>query len=278
MQKVIVLTCQSEAESAKRLGFTTHTYLYNDIDKLDHDVVIRWGHGVRYRDQMDVMREFKHVINRANDIRLNCNKYLSSKKLARVVPTPKVWINPPKRKLVVYRPMAHSGGKDFSVKMTPIEQKEGYYATEFVNSDREVRVWYCGNRLLYARRVTKNKTRLQEKFKCRSLWGYEFIDKIPKTLRKYVCKAIKFLGFYSGAFDILYYKGKYLFLENNTAPSLDHPIVIKFFKEGFAKIVDKKMSLISKELKINPPLEIAYTINQFYNAPDFINEINELEG
>lgn len=260
--KTIILTCHSEFESAKKLGYKeTFEYLPGYVEDYNNSLIIRWGNGVGYHTKCGAPMEFPNVITNYKDIELNCAKNKASKKLSEVVLTPKLWTDTvPKNKWAVFRPTSHAGGKDFQVKKGPFKIDGSHYATEFIKSDKEIRVWYCNGRTICARRVTKNQKRLNEKFKCRSLWSYQFWKKTPKKLHKQVLKAAKQLNFQYGAFDILIgKKGKYYFLENNTAPSLDHSKVIKFYQSGLKAIVKRKMKQIAK----NPPLETRFKIVSF---------------
>ena len=264
--KVIILTCNSEIESAKKLGYTdTLDFLSGNVEKYNTQLIVRWGNGMEYNNQFGSPVEFQNVITKCKSIELNCNKPKALKKLSEVVLTPRLWTKAvPKRKLAVFRPTAHAAGKDFQVKKGPFQVDSYHYATEFVRSDKEIRVWYCNGKTMCARRVTKNQKRLDEKFKCRSLWSYNIWKKTPIRLHKQVLKAAKHLGFEYGAFDIIIGKNnKYYFLENNTAPSLDHSRIIKFYQRGLKSIINKKIKQIEKEWKKNPPLEIQFKVVAF---------------
>lgn len=264
--KTFILTCHSEIESAKKLGYEDTTeYLNSSVENYKGDLVVRWGNGMQYNNKFGKPSEFPNVITNYKNIADNCNKRETSEKLSEVVLTPKLYTkNTPKGKLVVYRPTTHAGGKDFQVLKGPIKIDSNHYATEFIKSEREIRVWYCNGRTMCARRVTKNQKRLSEKFKCRSLWSYDIWKKTPKGLHKQVLKAAKHLGFQYGAFDIIIGKNnKHYFLENNTAPSLDHSRVIKFYQRGLKSIINKKTKQLHKEWKKNPPLDMEFKVASF---------------
>lgn len=276
--KVIILTCNSELESAKKLGYENTVTILNGItDQYKTDLVVRWGNGAEYVNQFGSASEFPNAITNYKNIELNCSKHECSKKLSEVVLTPKLWTkNIPRGKLAVYRPTAHASGKDFKVVKGSFNIEPNHYATEFIKSDREIRVWYCNGKTMAARRVTKNQKRLSEEFKCRSLWSYKIWKKTPKHLHKKAIKAANHLGFKYGAFDIIISKdNKYYFLENNTAPSLDHSKIIKFYQRGLKSIVNKKSKELTKEWKKNPPLEIQFKVSAFQASPEVLKKLQE---
>lgn len=267
MSNIIALTIPSETESVRRLGFKTICYPYNLENLVDNerDIVIRLGNSSLAfsrefnKDGGPIFKsyEFKNVLNPAKFIRFNCCKSGSARRLGQVVNVPKYYVRKiPRNKTVVLRPIYHqAAGKDFNVIRTKKVTKipSSHYANEFIRSDRELRVWYINGKTMCARRVTKSKARLNERFKCRSLWGYRFYDKVPKLLHSQVIKAAKHIKMDFGAFDIIYKNRKYYFLENNSCPTFDNPELIKWFKKNFQSLIKKKFKKVialKKEVKL----------------------------
>jgi len=271
--KVILLTPQSEKESSEKLGFDTRLNLYGTIEDFLDTIVIRWGYGYSAYNRAGKECEYKHFITNYKNIQTNCNKLESTQKLSKVVLTPKIYTkNVPKGKLVVVRPFAHSRGENFEVKKGPLKLKGKTYAADFIKCEKEIRAFYCNGKVMVVSRVTQNEQRLKEKYKCRSLWPYSKPwKKVSKILENQVLKAAKHLGFQYGAFDILCKNDKYIFLENNTAPSLDSNFVINFYKTGIDQIVNKKTKQVEKYLKENPVAKNTFKVINFdkQNAQKF---------
>lgn len=237
-----VLTIDSEYESAKRLGYPTHTCLGDYAYKFDNDVIIRWGNSRQvYTRDGSRSAEFACVINSAKAIRQNCQKHQASKLLAQVVNIPTLWEKKvPKGALAVVRPIEHSAGSEFSVQKGPFAVKPGTYATRFIKTDREYRVWFCGDKTMVGRRV-KMQCNEEQEYPCRSNWGYEFCDGISLELHHQTLMAAKKIGLEVGAADVLYFKGQWLFLELNSAASVDHRVVREFFQVALEELIKKKV-------------------------------------
>jgi hypothetical protein len=236
-----VLTIDSEYESACRLGYPTHTHLGDYAYKFDGDVIIRWGNSswVYTRDGSRTA-EFKTVINSAKAIKQNCKKAEATKLMAQVVNVPTLWEKAvPKGALAVVRPMEHSAGSGFSVQEGPFKVERGTYATRFLKTDAEYRVWFCGDRTMCGRRV-KLQVNPEQKYPCRSNWGYEFCDGIALELHHQTLMAAKKIGLEAGAADVLYYKKKWHFLELNSAASVDHRQVREFYQAALEALIKKK--------------------------------------
>jgi hypothetical protein len=244
MRKIIVVTCNSELESAKKLGYTTRTDAKEYAHKFDDTVVIRWGYSRLAYNRSGENRntEFKMVINPAKSIKANCSKAKSIKLMSTVVNVPTLWESSvPSGVLAVVRPFEHAAGSDFSVRQGPFKLEPGFYACRFLETRHEYRVWFCGNRTMCARRV-KMQVNETTQYACRSNWGYEFIDGINKDLRAQTLLAAKKIGLESGAADVLFYKDRWYFLELNSAPSLDHRVVREWFQKAVVELIDKKFS------------------------------------
>lgn len=244
-----LLTIESEYESACRLGFETKTYLGDYAYKYDNDVVIRWGNS-RHAFSRDGRRntEFKRVLNPAKAIRQNCKKAEATKLLAQVVNVPTLYEKSvPKGVLAVVRPHEHAAGVGFAVKEGPFKIEEGTYGARYLKTDAEYRVWFCGDKTMCGRRV-KMKINEDQEYPCRSNWGYSFCDGIALELHYQTLMAAKQMGLDFGAADVLFFKGKWYFLELNTAASVDHRQVREFFQKGLETLIKKKQEETFQEV------------------------------
>ena len=253
--EIIVLTIDSEFESASKLGYKTygnyHT-LGNFASKFDNKIVIRWGNSRHSYDGTGSKAvEFKQVLNPAEAIRLNCQKAKATKLMSQVVNVPTLWEKSvPKNVLAVVRPPEHSSGYGFSVKEGPFKVQEGTYASRYLDVTKEgaeYRVWFCGNKTMCGKRH-KMECNPEQKYPCRSMWGYTFVDGISKELHNATLLAAKKIGLEFGAADVLFYKGKWYFLELNSAASLDHRVVSEFFKTNIKLLIEKKFSNVQETL------------------------------
>ena len=244
--EIIVLTIDSELESARKLGYKTTTYLGDYAHQFDDKIIIRWGNSRWLNDttgrrQADV----KNVVNPAKSIRRNCEKANSKKLMSQVVNVPTLWEKfVPADIMAVVRPLEHSSGRGFSVQKGPFQVQDGTYATRYLDVTKEgaeYRVWFCGNKTMGGKRY-KMDCNPDEKFPCRSLWGYSFCDSISKELHVQTLLAAKKIGLEFGAADVLFHKGKWYFLELNSAASLDHRIVREFFQTNLKLLIAKKFS------------------------------------
>lgn len=255
MGEIKLYTIDSERVSVERLGFPTFTHLGSYVDAEKNNIIIRFGNStLLYNNNASKQIEFPNVLQTSKAIANNCSKDESLAKMAKVVPTPKMYKVGdiiPKNKLIVFRRNQHSGGQGFQVTKfpTPHKVESGFYGTEFISTDKELRCWFINSRVITGRRVTQSAERLKQKYKCRSLWPYKMWHTTPKKLEKYVLAAAKELGLIFGAADIIFKNGKYYFLENNSCPTLDHPKIIKFFKQGLARLVKKNFSDFNKQSK-----------------------------
>lgn len=246
MGKIILFTIQSELDSAKKLGFETRLYPHGTpVENFNDDLCIRWGMGSQINSKNWEKSEFKRVLNPADSITQNCNKAEALTILSKAVNTPKLYLSRvPKGKLVVRRPMHHSAGNGFSVQRGFIQLHKGEeYATQYIKTDKEFRVYYCANgggKFMLCRRVTYNKKRQAEKHPCRSKWSYRFLKVVPNTIKTKVKKAFKVMGLDFGAADILFKDGKYYFCELNTAVTIDMDIIQKFFRDNLLKLIKEK--------------------------------------
>jgi len=251
--EVLVVTIDSELESARKLGYSTSTFIGDYASKYDNKIVIRWGNSrYLYDNNGSRQMDFKHVLNPAASIRRNCEKANATKLMSLVVNVPTLWEkNVPKDVLAVVRTHEHSSGHGFSVQKGPFTVPYGQYATRYLDVTKEgaeYRVWFCGNKTMCGRRH-KMQCNPDEKYPCRSMWGYTFVDGISKELHIATLLAAKKIGLEFGAADVLFYKGKWYFLELNSAASLDHRVVLEFFQKNLKLLIDKKFGSVIEEAK-----------------------------
>lgn len=240
--KIILLTISSELESAKRLGFETHTGVNTSVESYNDSIVIRWGRSQLYCNKKGRSVDFSNVINPSAAINLNCCKDKSIIRIGRVAPTPKIFTKEiPLGVRAVIRYNEHTNGSDFKVKEGPYKLMDQEYAKEFVDTDIEYRVWFVGNKIFGCKRVPLNVSHTKQ-LPCRSEWGYKYV-KVPSILSSYTLAAAKEIGLESGAADVLEKDGKYYFLELNSAPSIDTNKLIKFFRRGLIELVNHKFHL-----------------------------------
>lgn len=240
-----LLTIKSELESAKKLGFEAVTQFESDFTSdLANDIIVRWGNsGLYYKDRYSYSAcDFNNVINTSSAIRANCHKLNATKKLSTVVDVPNLYHNViPDGKKTVVRPIEHAAGSDFAIKTGPFQLSYNYYATEFIDTENEYRVWFCGKEVFACRRVPLNEAD-EKAFPCRANWGYSYLSSVPKSLKDKTLAAAKKIGLEIGAADVLEKDGKYYFLELNSAPSIDTNTLIRFYKNGIEKLAKKKFS------------------------------------
>jgi hypothetical protein len=233
-----IFTIESEYESALRLGFTTHKNVEKKVEIFNKDINIRWGNSNLLLNKYCEYEEFKYVVNPAENIRRNCRKHESLKRLSKVVHTPKLFEDfIPDKELVVVRPVEHTGGKEFSVKTGPFYIEKYYeYATSFIKTKTEYRVWFCNGNTMCAWRARSSD---KSEYPNRAEWGYIFCD-ISPNLHKQTLLAAKCLGLELGAADVLAKNGHFYFLELNSAPSIDLMRIETFFRENIYDLVYRK--------------------------------------
>lgn len=232
--KIQILTIDSELTSAKSLGYPT--FLYPEEVKIYSAPVVRWGNSFEFCERGCTDNyDFSRVYNPRAAIRLNCDKFTSKQKIATVAKIPTLYLERvPDKKLYVVRETHHSCGKGFVVKRGPFNLDYDSYAAEFIETDTEYRVWFALGKTLGAYRVRLNSNKIT-KYPCRSGWGYSYCS-ISKELSNSVVKAAEVIGLDFGAADVLYANNEYYFLELNSAPSVDHPVVRQFFQKEINKI------------------------------------------
>lgn len=251
--EVLVVTIDSELESAKKLGYNTTTFIGDYANRYDNKIVIRWGNSrYLYDNNGSRQLDFKYVLNPAQCIRRNCEKANATKLMSLVVNTPTLWeTKVPKDVLAVVRTHEHSSGHGFRVEKGPFNVQYGTYATRYLDVTKEgaeYRVWFCGGKTMLARRH-KMMCNPDEKYPCRSMWGYTYMDGISKELHVATLLAAKKIGLEFGAADVLFHKGKWYFLELNSAASLDHRLTIEFFQKNIQALIEKKFGAVIAEAK-----------------------------
>ena len=221
---ISVVTCMSEIASAKRLGFPSYTKLKQD----PRHTVIRWGNS----SKLDHGGDYASVVNNRNAISLNVNKLEALRKIATATEIPAVFVDRANFDgKVLIRPLEHKGGENFNVIDGPCNIESGYYGTAWINTEIEYRVWFAWDHTLIARRVPFGKTKRDEEYPCRSNWGYKFREEWDRPgLRIRTLRAKKAIGLDCGAADVLVKNQKYLFLELNSAPTIDAKEIREFFQ------------------------------------------------
>ena len=264
--EIIVLTTVSEEKSARKLGYPTYTYL--PYEKKNHDelVVIRWGNGFVSAPILnpifDEQDDFKYVLNPQKSIELNVTKNKSFEILSATVPMPKIYkLKIPSRKTAVYRPTQHAGGSNFKLQKGPFIIEPNHYATEFIRTNREIRVFVCGNKSLTC---SREKGKKSDSDICRSNYAYLNFRKTPKRLHGLAIRAAKALKLDICAFDILVKGRKYYFLEGNSAPTIEGE-VRQFFQAGIKTLIKLKFPKIGKISKSQK------TVNKPYGAVNSVN-------
>jgi len=234
------ITYDGMKSSAKKLGFKIEDNPMLRVEDYGHDPIVRWGWSGRSYNSIGVPQDYANVFNPRKAIIANCNKPKSLEILSKVVATPKRYFGlVPNGETAVIRPNEHIAGKGFLVVKGPYMVEYGFHAMEYIKTKVEVRVWFCGKNTMIAQRA---RSADKSEHPCRSEWGYEFCGHWfdpafgPETL-----KAAHALGLDCGAADVLYRDGKCIFLELNSAPSIDHWRIEKFFKQSIPLMVEGKM-------------------------------------
>lgn len=226
-----ILTSENELESATKLGF--NTYLSTDsfwrYNTPLREPIVRWGCSKLIKDE-----EFQTVANPASAIKLNCDKPLARRTLGEVVKVPVNFdAEIPANTVAVLRRRNHSAGSDFHLVQGPAIVPVDHYASEYIATDAECRVWFADGAVLCGRRVSNSPNAASQI--CRSNWGYRYTS-ISDTFGDLVLKAADKIGLQFGAADVLIKKTggvkEYYFLELNSAPSIDTLTLVSFFRNG----------------------------------------------
>jgi glutathione synthase/RimK-type ligase-like ATP-grasp enzyme len=220
------------------------------VEDFRNDVIIRWGNASLSVDRFGQRTDFRNVLNPAQAVIANMNKPTAHDILSKVVATPRMFRKyTPDRGLFVVRPYSHQEGNGFKVveaKGQSIRLQEGWqYATEFIRTDAEYRVWFIGDRTIRARRTRTDEQQCETfpRFPCRSKWGYVFCKEMPQGLHNQTIKAAKAIGLDCGAADILLANGTWYFLELNSAPSADLGILQRWMRESIRSVCYKKLGV-----------------------------------
>lgn len=231
---IAIVTIDSEIDSISKLGYPTYTC---ECKVPRGETIVRWGKGEVCAD-----RKIEQAVNPSQAIKLNVNKLVALRALKEAgLLVPRIFDDSvPEDENAVYRPINHSRGENFQVSKGPFKIDSGYYATKFISTPTEIRVWYGFGSAICARRVT---SRSIPEFPCRSEWGYRFWDRVPRGLLKLNNIAFDAIGLSTGAADILKSHGRYYFLELNSAPDIDHSKIEAFYKDVFKKF-EKKMPTV----------------------------------
>lgn len=241
-----VLTTQGNTQSAHKLGYPLYTDSSQILsDMRNSDVMIRWGHSGG--------QDYSMVLNNAESIAENCNKLVSKQTLAGAVQTPAIYTSRiPRGVKAVMRPLEHSQGSDFELVDGPYTIPGGHYASKFISTPKEFRVWFSGRYMLAGKRdpITAQGQAITDP--CRSKWGYLFQESVFPVLGAKTQLARQALGLDFGAADVLWSEEDrtYYFLELNTAPSLDHRKVLDFFKLYIPRTAAEKYASTSAVVHI----------------------------
>lgn len=240
--EIVILTTEREEESASRMGYETYRLIDIGAHNFDDKVVVRWGNRrLGYARDGRRNKEYKNVINPSKAIGRNVDKFKAIKLLAQVVNVPTIYEKSvPSGVLAVIRPFAHAAGSDFSVQRGPVKILPETYGTKFIQTNDEYRVWFCGEKTMIGRRVKMKRNEEPGPYPCRSNWGYQFLDTVPLDLHYQTLMAAKKIGLECGAADVLHSKGKWYFLELNSAASVDHRVVREFFQNSLSILVGQK--------------------------------------
>jgi hypothetical protein len=236
-----IVTINSELKSAKTMGFLTFTEDFKSVNEFDNDVVVRWGNSWTFHNNDGEVQEFKNLINKSSAIRANCVKHTALKTLGSVVKVPQIFTSiVPEGKTAVIRPFEHTAGSNFKVVKGPYRIQRGEYATEFLKTSLEYRVWFAGDMAIAATRVALEVlgNNPDEEFPCRSNWGYR-VASLSRELYEQVMKAAKASDLQCGAADVLYFNKEYYFMELNSAPTIDTKRIRTFFIENINRLANK---------------------------------------
>lgn len=222
-----VLAIPATMESARKLGYPAYESASDLAEALRNtdDRVLRWGSSY----ESDRLRG-REVGNDPAVIKGNLNKLESLSRLGEVVKAPRVFRrNVPAGVKVVVRPIEHTRGEDFQIRTGPFRLEEGTYGAEYFDTRHEYRVWFAYNRFMAAYRTAMRG----QSGPNRAGFGYEFTG-CGQYLTSIVRTAANELGFKTGAADVLCLDGQrdYAILEINSAPALDQPRVLQFFKDA----------------------------------------------
>ncbi len=245
MADIKLLTISTEHDSALKLGFPTYESIGGYTREHNNTIVIRWGNSGSLNASSDTSRlaDFKKVINPARAIALNCDKAKALKKLSLFVTTPRIFEKEvPEGVKCVVRPHTHTGGHGFRIKTGPLKVPQYYYATEFISTNTEFRVWFANGKTIFAKRVPLN-TQDEAAYPCRSNWGYQFLGKTPPKLNYLTLRAARALELELGAADVLSFCGHYYFLELNTAPTIDAARLRRFFSRQITNLIRRKFNV-----------------------------------
>lgn len=239
-----VFTISSEEQSARKLGFETFTHVEGYTEDQDKNICIRWGNSGRTYSKDGSVKDFKNVLNKAESIRTNCVKDKALALLSKVVSVPTLFRAGDlvtKGCDIIYRPIEHTAGNNFRlIKGGNFRIESGMYGKEYIENNKEWRVFFAGNQVMGCLRY-KHKESLDSI--CKSLWSYDFL-RMPESLKEECHKAKEVLNLDFGCWDIIEKNKKYFWLEGNTACTIDHSAILKFFKSGLERIMKERFSYL----------------------------------
>lgn len=250
-QEPLIFCFYDDFKKVSKIGLpTVHSLEGLKKRELHSRPVIRWGKSNPIEKRWPGKKEFKHVLNKASSIKLNCQKRRALEKMSRVVETPRLFKRHiPAKTLAVVRPHTHAEGCQFSVIEGPLYLSNGYYGTEYLRTKREVRVWFT--RIKGSKGYTLSAIRApipdqpKEEFPCRSRWGYRFISHPPRKLHNQVLVAAEAIGLDFGAADVLIMgKDRFVVVELNSCPTVDNVRIREFYRATLLKVVRERFPRI----------------------------------
>lgn len=263
---IVVLTRPENSKSAVKLGYPCFTEANKGQIPRDAKVV-RWGNGL----SGDVP-SWPLVLNKAAIMAVSTDKLAALRSVGRVTTVPELYASGEAAQVgtkIVVRPATHSEGSDFELVTTPRNYRvpEGYHGTEFIPDTREYRVWFVRDKYLVAKRIPRTSEGQTPDEVCRSKWGYSFLEGCFDKLREAMGLARQAIPLDFGAADFLWTddfrgtgQGKWVFLEFNSAPSLDHDKVLRHFQTHLVAILGAQTS--------NPVVEVpAPTVRRVADVP-----------
>ena len=250
--KILLYSLQNDLEKVSTIGLPTVSSLDGlPARQINNTVVVRWGKSMIPNGYE---RDFKYVINPSNAIRLNVQKKRAQEvMIRRGVRTPRLFDKVvPKGVVAVMRPMEHEEGNGYTICRGEMHVPPGHYATEFIKTDTEVRVWFARTGrahmdTLMAYRVPMKGQR-EGHFPCRASFGYDDFQGAPRHLHDQVLKAANAIGLDCGAADILIVGNKGVILELNSSPSVDFRHIRTFYREALPRVIRAKYPALKLDL------------------------------
>lgn len=233
--KTVVFSSDGNAKSAIKLGFPVlshSTYIEQDPP----DNVIAWGRSDSPSGRVKQVNSCDAISKAISKSWMLAHMSENGVKTPMMVESGSSW----RGRDMVVRANEHSGGEGFRVAHSG-SIRDGEIGTEYIPADSENRVWFVGSSLLAGKRVPvtdEDRVMANQQFVCRSKWGYQFYSEVPDKMREIALKIKENSGLDFGAIDLIWKRPDYYFLEVNTAPALDHGVVINFMRSCLRSMVN----------------------------------------